>query len=253
MVRLSHSKINMFKQCELKYYYRYIRRIPVKQWDHFDLGTFIHSVLENFYKLWQKAPTEDLGKLMSTAFKDSKQLLAQYAPVTYAEAQIYLKSYLEQLVKESTTIQTNIGQETEFIFNIQDFEVEGKIDRIDKLEENVYEIIDYKTTKNESYLFRDKLQLGIYGCAATKIFGPDIEIHGSYYMLRTQKKISFPITKTVMRESLKEIIEIGNKIINATNKEVWKPCPTPLCNYCDFKIDCPCTAKQNKKVFGKVS
>lgn len=253
MVRLSHSKINLFKQCELRYYYRYIKKIPTQQWTHFDLGTFVHSVLENFYKLWQQEPTKAPGQIMSTAFKQSRETLDKYAQVIYAEAQLYLKSYLEQILKEDTvSISKNIGQETEFIFNIQDFEVEGKIDRIDKLDENIYEIIDYKTTKKEEYLYKDKLQLGIYGCAATKLFGSEIEIYGSYYMLRHQKKISFPITKDVMKTSLKEIVNIGNKIVKATETEVWKPCPTPLCYYCDFKINCPCTAKQNKKVFGKV-
>ena len=47
----SPSSINTFLQCNRKYYYQYIEKLPTKPSIHTVRGNIAHSTLENFYAL----------------------------------------------------------------------------------------------------------------------------------------------------------------------------------------------------------
>lgn len=59
----SHSQVQLYKQCELRYAYKYIDRIPVPAEAslHLALGTSVHGALEFLYKEVQrlKVPSKE--------------------------------------------------------------------------------------------------------------------------------------------------------------------------------------------------
>ncbi len=231
-VVLGASRNTTFKQCRRKYKYRYIDKLPQKDWPFFHLGTFVHRVLE----LWivdlleGKDPKVAAREAYAIARKEEAGVKIQ--PDDLEEAKILLRSYMkEYLAADIKTICT----EKRFSFTLNnEFLVRGVLDRVDELEDGSLEIIDYKTTKNVERLSDD--QLIIYTIAAKELFGKDKSITSSYVLLRhNNKKRSNQFTDEFIAEETSKLIEQG--IIIQEEKE-WLPTPSFFCNYCDYFMKC---------------
>jgi len=81
--------------------------------------------------------------------------------------------------------------EKDFRFKFQDFLIKGKIDRVDKIADNSFEIIDYKTGESKNKLkTEDKRQLILYKVVAEASFGIKVD-KLSYYYLEDGNTIKF--------------------------------------------------------------
>jgi len=111
----------------------------------------------------------------------------------------------------------------------------GAIDRIDVLDKDAVEIIDYKTGEPKKSLAKDdKLQLLIYGLAAERVLNLRPE-KLTYYYLENGSACSFTPKQGEINKVEEEIKETIAKI----KRSNFKPTPGWQCNYCDFKEICP--------------
>lgn len=238
LLTLSYSRKDTYVKCPRKYYYRYIQKLPTKQWDHFALGTLAHGVLEYFHSKF-KLDTEkpNLKTLMKNSFKSQRADMEKTGilkPEVLNEAYIILQEYLGFM--ENTGIGSEIiSLEQEFNIPLNDkFSIMGFIDRLDIDNDGVYHIKDYKTTKNDKYMTPE--QLITYGIYLLDKY-PDVEkFRGSYIMLKCNlKNVSYDFNKEDVEKEKKILIECAEKI---TEEERWITRPTRLCDWCDFKDTC---------------
>jgi RecB family exonuclease len=242
---LSYSAIETYKTCKRKYYYNYILKLPKKTWPWFTLGSFIHLILEKYHKLSKRFKkynhNYDKKQLMlrcfNSALKLNQRSSERISKSQMAEAKEIIKNYFNFIENNDPDV-FYIEQS----FKIKLFDevyLHGYIDRIDKLEENHYHIVDYKTSKTKSES-KDSLQLSIYAIALKHILNKNIKIDKSLLFLRFKLKYD-KAPQENDEKILKEVTEKAKeiKIARDTFKDSeWESTPNKYCFMCDFKTRC---------------
>ncbi len=124
---------------------------------------------------------------------------------------------------------------TPFEFRIGRHALRGRVDRVDRLPDGGYELIDVKTgpPREPSELQRD-VQLALYDLAAREAWRIEPSLRSYYYVL-DDRKVQLPagvdadwVTQTVD--------EVGAGI----EAEQFAPTPSDrACGWCDFRLACP--------------
>ena len=238
ILKLSVSKCKTFESCAAKYKFTYIERLPKKDWEHLTFGKFVHRVLEDFHIEYIKGSNKPYSEIMTKAFKEA---LKEYRPKmtndARREAYEIIDKYLQKISIETDLVSNVLNVEKNFNLPITDSVLlTGMIDRIQKDNDGILHICDYKTTKNKKYLKNDFLQLLTYAYAI-HMEDPTIEkIRGSYILLRHNFEY---ITKEFV---LQDILEIKNKYKNYAKmieeEKLWSANVGPLCSFCDFNNVC---------------
>ena len=176
MTFYSYSRLNCFKQCPQRYKLKYIDKVKVelKETIELYLGKRVHETLKKLYLDLQYNKLNSLRTLLnflyknwSKNWKDSIKIVKEdcnhddYLRV----ADKYISSYYERnyLFNHSRTI----ALEKRIIINLNGFrnhQLCVYIDRINKTEERVYQIHDYKSCSKmpSNEYFRSDWQLPLY-------------------------------------------------------------------------------------------
>ncbi|OGG08120.1 hypothetical protein A3D05_05270 [Candidatus Gottesmanbacteria bacterium RIFCSPHIGHO2_02_FULL_40_24] len=236
---LSYSQISTFLTCPLQYKYRHILKIPVPSSAAASFGSSVHLALQNFYQLYRKSLNPDKNTLLNLlhrvwiplGYKNKK-----YEAVMKKRAEGMLSLYYDKGHSSDVKI-----DDLEKLFTIKltpSLKLGGKIDRVDKLNSNSIEIIDYKTGK----ILSDKdiagnLQMTVYALAASDrgIYNTDPEnVTLSFYFLEESRKISSKREKQQLVEAKTKIVNIAGDI----EKSQFFPKVGPWCDFCDFRLIC---------------
>lgn len=214
-------------------------------------GTLIHSTLKFMFYRDPLFPTLDevVNYFQENwpAKETLKILWSREEEKAYFEEGVrVLKKFYEKNAPWNFTV---VDLESHFEISLEDKNgavhiLAGKIDRIDKLPDETYEIIDYKTSRrmpSQAALDKD-LQLSLYSLGLQKrwphLRPEDIKL--SLYFLKHGEKLSTKITPEATtqtkNEILKNITEIQDKL-NSGKK--FEPMPGPLCDWCGYKPICP--------------
>ncbi len=256
-LELSFSAIETFNQCPRKYYYNYVLRLPKKTWPWLVLGTFVHLALEKFHKYVIYCKRRDLipdyKELMKHAYLSAKKV---YKNKSYdkskkkidsnfivtdkqlEQSKEILSNYLRKITKDFPNTQF---VEKGFRLKIGNYIMRGYIDRIDKLADNFYEVIDYKTSSKAADV--DKTyQVAIYAYALRILLNQDVKIKTKLDFIKLGKE-----SKGTYKDSQKELVEkyiqkagdtISEAIANLKEEKDWIPKDNNFCKFCDFQERC---------------
>ncbi len=250
-LELSFSALDTYNLCPRKYYYNYILRLPKKNWPWLVFGNFVHSVLEKFHKYviyYKKRNKEiDFSFLMKRAYssavrfnyrKGVKKPSLLLTDKQKNDAKQILSRHLKVIQKKCPDV---LYVEKGFKIKIGDFVIRGFIDRVDKIGDNLYEVIDYKTSSSSFEVDKNK-QLAIYAYALKHILNmEDIKINKrlDFVKLNVQKESTYKDKEK--EEVIKFIKETGEKILNNKifqEEDNWKAVENKFCSFCDFKERC---------------
>lgn len=124
--------------------------------------------------------------------------------------------------------------EKSFVFRAGAYIFKGSIDRVDRLPDGTYEVIDYKTgTPKTRLTYDDKRQLILYKLALEAGLGLKVS-KLSFFYLKDGSTQSFVSTQKDEEKLQREIAETIEKIRTG----IFPPQPSLLCAYCDFASIC---------------
>lgn len=255
----SYSQIAAFRKCPLQYKYQFILKIPQdKGKGTFSFGQTMHSTMLHIFKrikmralstqtsLFEKMTTASPQKNNLITIDEIYQIYQQkWIDDWYDDAQNKKHCYKagKKILKEFYECHQNnwpvpLYLEKPFHINLDNYILKGRIDRIDKINDNTgIEIIDYKTSLyKEKLCSDDKTQLLIYQIALENYVPPPQKL--TYYYLDEKKQgaISFIGNADEISKTKKELIDTNNQIKQSN----FPAKPSEFtCKYCDFRNICP--------------
>ena len=231
---ISESKSKTFKECQLKYRYRYIDRFKEERTntDPLQFGSYIHKIFEDGFE------ATDLASLT---------VIAENLKKDYSFSESYnhkIKPCLENFLRFNATLSETVS--TEMIYEIvydkeKDLKLNGIIDRVIKGTDGGYLVIDYKTSKRELSeldLYQDRQMQG-YAYAIHKKLGVSLDkiVVAHYYPL-TNHFVTCKYSPNQIKNYLKEKVEQMWKI-RKMKKAEFQPMQNQFCNWCGYKNICP--------------
>ncbi len=236
MLSLSASDLSLYLTCPLKYKFARVFGIPQEPTINQRFGILFHNVLERFHKEPPENPEEGLRTLnrlfeagwRRTGFGSSDDEL-QFRD----RAREALRLYWE---REREAEGEPVWLEKKFDFKVGDHHVRGRVDRVDRLPDGDYELIDYKTgeRKSEEDLDSD-LQLALYRMAAREAWGIEAST-GSYYYVLDAEKVPAPTRPDDAERVERTVLQVGEGILS----QDFEPRPSPtVCSWCDYRLICP--------------
>jgi len=252
-MRISYSGLDTFSTCPAQYKFQYIDRIKVYRSKEAIFGTLIHDCLKMFHEPSEPTPLleDDLLKYFTDRWDNSVYQDKQEEAFAFHQGIDLLKKYYLQnqgvefnIVNLETLFEAPILEEPSSdnaSAGKKEFhQITGRIDRIDKLDDGTFEVIDYKTTKKmPSQADVDKnFQLSVYYLGITNRW-PSLQkenrsVKLSLYYLRHGEKLSAFLDSQRVKETKEKILNLINQIKQSN----FEPRLNPLCNWCQYQAHC---------------
>ena len=238
---LSYSRLSRFETCPLSYRLHYIEKKQAEPGLPLRFGKTIHAVLERLIK--EVVDDERTGPLSEERavelYREAWGTERLTGMDVFAEGLAILRRFIaEQGVVDHRDV---LAIEKEFRLPVGPFEVLGFIDRVDWIDDETVEVIDYKT--NHQLFTRDEvdtsLQMSLYEVAVRRLWPWAKKVKLTFWMLRHGVRQETTRTEEQLADALAYVETLGRQTETATEY------PARLntnCSYCDHRKQCPAYA-----------
>ncbi len=236
MLSLSASDLTLYLTCPLKYKFARVFGIPQEPTINQRFGILIHNVLERFHK---EPPEEGedglrvLNRLFEAGWRRTGFGSSDDELQFRDRAREALRLYWDQ---ERVAEGEPVWLERKFDFKVGEHHVRGRVDRVDRLPDGDYELIDYKTGERKSAEeLESDLQLALYRLAAREAWEVEASA-GSYYYVLDGDKVAAPTRPDDAERVERTVLGVGEGILS----QDFEPRPSPsVCSWCDYRLICP--------------
>ena len=250
MTRLSFSKLSRYETCPLSYKLHYLDQLESEPGVPLLFGSAVHTVLEELVREHMTEvrvgclPVDRAAELWQQTFASS----GMSGLGLFSEG----LDLVSRFVREQGALdhQDVLAVEKEFRLNIGGFDVIGYLDRVDRIDDETIEIIDYKT--NRQLFTREEtdesLQMSLYHLAALQLWPWAKKIRLSFWMLRHGLRQTTERSAEDGEATRRYVETMGTTIANASE---FNARLNSNCIYCDHKQHCPAYAEalQGKRDF----
>ena len=229
---LSASDIETYRSCPLRYKFARVLRVPQEPTLNQRFGILVHQVLERYHQLAVESLDELLGLLdfgwRRGGFGDSDEERQLRAKAVAA-----LRRYHARVAEEPVE---PVWFERAFSFKIGPHTLRGRVDRVDRLADGGYELIDYKTGRPRSAAaLREDVQLSLYAVGARAAWDLDATQQAYLYVL-DDEKVRVPSSEIDSGWIADTVDEVATGIL----AQDFEPTPSfTVCSMCDYRIACP--------------
>ena len=246
---LSPSRAADFKQCPLLYRFRSIDRLDEAPSPAAARGTLVHAVLEELFELpaaertpeaavglvpgrWQ-ALVEERPELAEMIADDESRTKDSW----FAEAAALVERWFT--LEDPSRLEPS-RREVKVEVELEGLTLRGIIDRVDVAPTGEVRIVDYKTGRSPSERFEGKalFQMKFYGLVHWRTTGRVPDLLQLVY-LRDGQVIRYAPDEVDLLALERNVRAVSSAIQQASATGDFRPSPSRLCSWCDFKPLCP--------------
>ncbi len=235
---ISPTKITTYLACPVKYRWTYLDsrgRWYLKAKSYYSFGTTLHQVLERFHEQGQVGvpTTEEVMALYEESWIDAGFSSAEEMAEAYGEGKLILERHVEEAKRRPLTAKT-LFVERQLRFDMGEFLLVGRLDRVDEHEDGTLEIIDYKSGRASvgSEDVRFDVAMGCYQLLLKRKF-PDRRIKATVIALRSGDAATGELSGPELDEFEEDVHTLGLRILDEEYPEIF-PSLKPMCPLCDF-------------------
>jgi len=231
---LSFTQIDCYLRCPQMYEYRYVYRLPTRQRAQAQFGRILHLAIQTV--LANADRDAPIGwPTVEAAYRSAWESVRFVDRMQENGLRALGCAYLRRLWEEGE-LKKPLLVEQPFSLTINGVRIRGRIDRVDRLSDGTYELLDYKSgAPRAARELIDDLQLGLYALAARDVFRFS-PLRLAYYYLESGERVV--VDKTPAR--LEEDRESVARVAAAIGAEDFTPRPERWkCSACDFRLLCP--------------
>lgn len=246
---VSASRLQLFHQCRLKFYFRYVLRLAKPRTSALFFGSMVHSVLQSWnltrWRIGQVDQDALKQKLESEWIQDQKK-----QPVTWeageeqkakADSWSLFETYLQQT--PITLDERPEGVEVSLEVDLTNRGLPRLIGILDLVRKGG-RIVDFKTASTtptrEKVEHMHEVQLSCYSLlyrASTGRTEGGRELH-HLVKLKTPKVVITEFPPMTQQQEIK-LFRIMESYVNGIQNEDWIPSPSPMsCACCEFFKEC---------------
>jgi RecB family exonuclease len=231
-VVLSASDIDTYRACPLRYKFARVLKIPSPQTLHQRFGIAVHQVLERYHAS-EHTTLEQMMDLFEACWRRGGFGESEQERELHGKARAALVLYHRHLEAHEAE---PVWFERSFSFKLGPHHLRGRVDRVDKLADGNYEMIDYKTGRpRTAEQLHDDVQLSLYAVGARESWEVEAE-RLSYYYVLDDLKVPVPSAEMDTDWIARVVAEVGEAIL----EQRFDPTPSPsVCGLCDYRIACP--------------
>lgn len=253
---LTPSKLGKFVNCPLAFRYSYIERVEEPATIYQLRGTLIHRALQ---VLFSRSDAEDRtsdqakvalqqawSEMSGTEEFEALGLDEKGLNSFIAEAHSLIEHYLSL---EDPTAVRPVGVELDLRAKLGDIELRGIIDRLDRLPNGEFVLVDYKTGRSPRVEHTRGGLVGVqfYAYLCEQVLGiRPREVRLMY--LKDQVVVVNSPTDQSMRGLAQRAVAVWAAIERACANEDFRPNPTPLCKSCSFQARCPAFSDARQEI-----
>ncbi|HVZ95106.1 MAG TPA: ATP-dependent DNA helicase [Phycisphaerales bacterium] len=233
---LSYSHINAYEECPRCFYARHILNLGETPTSDTTFGSVVHRVLQSFYTELSRMESEGIEPDRLPGLPRLLRLGEDLMRSDSRAAPDELDHILSRLREQLTIQHQKFHDDAHILAMEQRFDIPfthrgvthrltGNIDRLDRLADNRYRIVDYKTGRGRADLREPPatdLQFGVYALALPRLIDPGAEFTEStaprtdiagvaeYWLLATGERGSIDLAKLrldKLRERIGEAID----------------------------------------------
>jgi DNA helicase-2/ATP-dependent DNA helicase PcrA len=235
---LSASDIDTYRACPLRYKLGRVLKIPSAQTLHQRFGIAVHQVLERYHAS-EHTTIEQMMELFESCWRRGGFGDSDRERTLKGTSDLHIKARAA-LVLYHRRLEAHEAEpawfERSFSFKLGPHHLRGRVDRVDKLADGAYELIDYKTSRPKTAeQLADDVQLSLYAVGARESWEVDAE-RLSYYYVLDDLKVPVPSAEMDPDWIARVVAEVGEAIM----AQRFEPTPSPaVCGLCDYRIACP--------------
>jgi len=241
---MSPSSIGTFNQCPMRYKFSKLDRLPEPSTDPQILGSYVHEVLEELFKLPREERTmQNAGRIAKELYSSTWQEEFKSLDKVACDENTFrwrvrwcLENYFEL---EDPTSFDAAGIEARMSGDIDGVPIYGIIDRW-TIEDDKMVVSDYKTGKKPrpQYEWEKKMQIMIYSILLEKETGMETK-HAELIYLKSPSVAVYHPTKKIVDSVKATIRQTWDEVTTSCSTGEFETRTGPLCNWCNYKRICP--------------
>ena len=245
---VSASRVNLFHNCRLKFYFRYVLKLNKPTSPALHVGKTVHAMLQEWSKQrWLGKPAD--SAILLSHFNEHWQLSLRDAPVSFdageEETERNKAWALVEMYLRETPIPVDekpMGVEVSVETDLSEHGLPNLRGIIDLVRSNG-EIVDFKTSATtpnvEQVLHRNLLQLTIYGLLYREATGEKEKGFELHHLVKTKTPKLVVTRHAPITEKQKDnLFRSIESFVDGVQREDWVASPGLQCASCEFFTEC---------------